>query len=216
MRSTSVICSLLLIILLFGCNSTTVGPASVDKHPSIGEIHNEVLTEIFSRTKVGNEDAVIEAVNTVSLRYGVPASTRQEVQEARQLGRSLAALSQEDIMSRALSPEEMVWWRDFNKQVSQNPAAIREIYQKQCATYGTPEVGSIFAAVMDVYIHSAEFWYPRYSSGSPKQQRWLQFLVTVAVDAVVGGASSGALTPAGGAIAGGLASEGANSIMNGN
>jgi hypothetical protein len=212
MKFIAMICGLLLLSLA-GCAGEEPPTAVSAGATSIGEIHNELLGEIYSRTKTGEDAAVFEAARAVALRHGVTPFTGEEVERYRRRGATLARLTPRQIMATALTPDEMAWWERF--QADATPSKVRETFEKHCAAYGSPQRGSTLADAMDIYVHSAEFWYPRFFAAgkNANPQSWLEFLVCVAVDALVGGAASSTLTPMGGAIAGGLASEGAHSIM---
>lgn len=213
MKYKMMICGLLLVSLA-GCAGEGPLTAGTAGGSSIGEIHNELLGEIYSRTKTGEDAAVFEAARAVALRHGIEPFTGEEVERYRHRGADLARLTPPQIMATALTAEALAWWDRF--QADAVPSTVRETFDRHCARYGEPEPGSILADAMDIYVHSSEFWYERRLAAgkSANPQSWREFFVCVAVDAIVGGAASSTLTPVGGAIAGGLASEGAHSLMN--
>jgi len=213
----------ILAFAMAGCEETPYVPDSLSRI-SPGEIHNEVLARIDARlggasmTKAEELVVISAAVNSVAEKYQVDPLTPSEVELHLQQGVDLARSGQspDQIMASVLSDDEMVWWRHFTNNAT--PATFHSAYQKTCDRYGAPVQNSTLDIATDIAVSSAEYWYARRLVGKPteemgKQTDMLKFLVVVAVDALSGSAAAaGGGGPVGGAIVGGLASKGADTL----
>lgn len=224
--------------LLIGCQQSRgpSGPAEVDSPPSIGDVHTEVLVEIYAelgraRAAKGQLDepakaaAIIAAVNAVSDRHASARLSPETIHEHVEWGRRMA---QQDVLAGVadlLTPTELEWWDRFSYEAELSDA--REVYLRHCQHYGTPDPESSLGQFLAVCLSSADFWWryrgeqvPIYRNPYlplPKpswKDRVLRFSVGVVVDGVAGGlAGAGGGGPVGAGIVGGLASHGADSIL---
>jgi len=237
--AAALLACLVLAGLFMGCQQSR-GPSGPDPSgeppPTIGDVHTEVLTEIYAgldraRAAKGRLDeraelaVVVAAVNAISDRYGSERMSPEAIMGHVEQGRQAA---QQDLwaqMAELLGPAELQWWDRFSWEAELCDA--RAVYLEHCRLYGAPAPGSTLSQVVDIALSSADFWWdyrgeeqPVYSNPylpQPKptwKQRLLRFGVNVLVDGVAGGlAGVGGGGPVGAGIVGGLASYGADTLL---
>ena len=206
--------------------------------PTTGEIHNEFLGLIFERidarvsqdgpnavSPANKDDIAFHVANELAAKYGAEPLSMEAVRSAIEQGRKMAMQDPVELVKSALPPDEYKWWDRFASEAEVENA--RQVYEEMSARYGEPEPGSVLSELVDIAVNSAEFWAERHAEDEPvintkgddgPQKGWkkniLRFITIVATDAVAGGlAAGGGGGPVGGAIVGGLASQGADGIL---
>jgi len=229
---------LCLIGTSLGCDTDTTRPvaSSGAVEQSVGELHNQFLTRLYNRfgaqrrlsagslAPAVEQQLVTDVANEMLTEYGEPTMTAKEVVAAVQEGRAMAQQDPEMLVRSALTEQELIWWDRFASEATPETAA--DVYADQVKRYGAPGPGSILAEMVDIAVHSSEFWVivhaddepigpgQRTSVPSSWKKRVLRFTVIVATDGVAGGlAGAGGGGVVGGAIVGGLASYGADCLL---
>lgn len=218
--------TLALVLLAFvgACNigdkeSNSLTSAEDEPIINTGAVHTEFLQRLLPRMRKvssingGSTDICLAVANEIADKYGIRRFTRQEVEAAIQLGRSLAS-SKEFTLEGILSGKELEWWDRYSREAT--PLTAREVYEKHCQLYGPPARGSLLEDAIDVALSSSEFWPAYHSKHGPKPvsagfwKRVLRFTVAVGVDVTAGAMAGGGI---GAGIVGGLASYGADCLL---
>lgn len=200
----------------------------------IGAIHNEFLEHLLTRlgtektrargalSAAAQQSAILDVVNEMTDAYGAARLPTEEILAAVARGKFMAQQDPVDLVNAHLDQTEQLWWHRFASEAT--PESVVDVYRRHVERYGAPIPGSMLANVVDVAVHSAQFWARQHATDEPLsphdlalsgwKRRAIRFVTVVATDGVAGGlAAAGGGGPLGGGIVGGLASYGADCLL---
>jgi hypothetical protein len=199
--------------------------------PSIGAMHNEFLELLYTKLESPADGgrrpnrwgAIVAAADFMADKYGIERLNEQQILEAVEQGERFAQKSPDALAANFLTPADHAWWERFASEATVSDA--RAVFADHVRRFGAPQPGSDLANLIDIAIHSAEFWTTKrgeeglyyYDPVHQTVGKWwrkiLRFSVAVATDGFSGSIAGAGGGPVAGAIVGGLASYGADCLL---
>ncbi len=223
------------MVFLLGCETTEVVSPQIEMvSGEIGTYHNEYLDNVFQKldSEIGRltagekEEVLFQEANKIAEKYGVKPLTREEINNALALGRKYSMMDPDSLAKSILPVEQYEWWLEFASRAT--PMDASRVYLEVCQEKGRPEKGTLLEDMLNISIHSAQFWRVRHEHDEPEvynpyarpilkgwKENLLRFTVVVATDAITGaiaGAGTGG-NPVAAGVVGGLCSYAADDIL---